>query len=291
MPESKMVFVCGVTGRQGGAVARALLRDKWQVRGLTRDPSKREARELQRLGVETVRGDMGDRDDLEQYMQGCHGVFSVQNFWECGTEDEIRQGRLVAAVAKDVGIDHLVYSSVGGADLRTGIPHFESKWEIEQYIADLHMAATILRPVFFFDNFCSPPLSDGINSGVLSLPMKSDKPLQMIATQDIGGLAAMAFSRPEQFKGKAIEIAGDELTMPETAKLLSASLNRPVRFQEMSMDAMASFSLDLAEMFVWFNETGYSANIEALRDLYPPLQDLRSWLSQPAFAERLSRAA
>jgi len=291
MPDRNMIFVCGVTGRQGGAVARALLHDTWSVRGLSRDPSRREAQELQRMGVEVVRGDMGSRDDLEEHMQGCHGVFSVQNFWECGVEEEVRQGRLVAAVAKDVGVEHLVYSSVGGAELRTGVPHFESKWEIEQYIADLHLAATILRPVFFFENFCSPPLVDGIDNGVLSLPMKPDRPLQMIATRDIGALAAMAFSRPEQFTGKAIEIAGDELTLPEAAEAIGATLGRTVRFQEMPMETMASFNLDMAEMFAWFNETGYSANIAALRELYPPLQDFRAWLAQSPLAQRTPRAA
>lgn len=287
----KMIFVCGATGRQGGAVARALLGAKWQVRGLTRDPSRREARELQRLGAEMVRGDMNDREDLEQYIQGCYGVFSVQNFWEAGAEEEVRQGCLVADVAKDLRVQHLVYSSVGGAERHSGLSHFESKWEIEQYIGDLRVPASILRPVFFYDNYAGPPLSDSINAGTLSVPMPADRPLQMVATEDIGGFAELCFSRPKEFIGKAIELAGDEMTMPQVAEAFTEVLGRPIRFSEMPLDDLAKASPEAADMYRWFVEHGYQADIASLRQLYPPLQDFRTWLRHSAFAERLTRAA
>jgi len=289
MPD-KLILVCGATGRQGGAVVRALLRDKWQVRGLTRDPSKPQARQLQHMGIEVIRGNMGDRDDLEACMDGCYGVFSVQD-WEAGADEEIRQGCLVAAVAKDLGVEHLIYSSVGGADRGSGIPHFESKWEIEQYIADLRIDTTILRPTFFYDNFTASPMREGIVNGVLAMPMQPDKTLQMIATDDIGAFAALALGRPEQFRNKALELAGDEQTIPRVAQLLSEVLQRPVRFQQVDVDELAKTNPEYAVMFEWFNESGYAANIQALRELYPPLQDLRTWLHQSSIVPRLTQAA
>ena len=152
---NKIIAVTGATGQQGGAVARKLLADGWQVRALTRDTDKPAAQELAALGAELVPGDMDNRAELDAAFDGAYGVFSVQNFWlpNVGFEGEIRQGKNVADAVKAAGIQHLVYSSVGSAHRGLGQKHFESKWIIEQYIHSLDIPSTILRPVAFFENF------------------------------------------------------------------------------------------------------------------------------------------
>ena len=123
----RLILVSGATGQQGGAVARSLLKRGFPVRALTRSPEKPEAQALAEGGAELVRGDLENRASLDQALEGVHGVFSVQNFWESGYEREVQQGKTLADAAKAAGVRHVVYSSVGSAHRETGISHFDSK--------------------------------------------------------------------------------------------------------------------------------------------------------------------
>src|ERR1051325_7962170 len=113
----KIIAVTGATGQQGGAVARKLLAEGWNVRALTREPSKPASQGLANAGAYLVAGDMDLRSDLDAGFKGVYGVFSVQNYWlpNVGYEGEIRQGKNVADAAKAAGVQYLVYSSVGAA--------------------------------------------------------------------------------------------------------------------------------------------------------------------------------
>jgi uncharacterized protein YbjT (DUF2867 family) len=90
--EGRLILVSGATGQQGGAVARSLLGRGFEVRALTRDPEKPKAKELAALGAEVASGDLEDRPAIERVLDGVHGVFSVQQFWEAGFEGEVRPG-------------------------------------------------------------------------------------------------------------------------------------------------------------------------------------------------------
>jgi len=278
MELTRTILVTGATGRQGGAVVRHLLKNGWRVRALTRDLNKPASRDLALQGVEVCQGNLEEHESVREAIEGCYGVFSVQNFWECGMEGEIRQGKLLGDLAKEADIQHFIYSSVGSADKQTGIPHFDSKFQIEQHLSSLNLTLTILRPVFFFDNFNGPDLRSSILSGTLAMPMKPDKPLQMIAVEDIGGFATLAFNRPDQFIGKALDIAGDELTMTAVAESFSSVLHRPVRYVELSIGDTEKVSPESAVMFRWFNQHGYTANPDMLREIYPQLMSLANWL-------------
>jgi len=143
----RLILVCGATGKQGGAVARSLLDRGFRVRALTRDPQKPEAQALAEQGAEVVQGDMEDRSAVDQVLvEGVYGVFSVQNFWETGYDREVQQGKMVADAARAAGVAHFVYSSVGSAHRKTGIPHFESKWEVEEHVREIGLPFTIFRP-------------------------------------------------------------------------------------------------------------------------------------------------
>lgn len=141
---------------------------------------------------------------MDQALKGVYGVFSVQAFMEQDTAGEIRQGKTLADTVKAAGIEHFVYSSVAGAERNTGIPHFESKWEIEQHIRTLKLPATIFRPVFFMYNFNSPlfDLRQSILEGTLSLAIRPDKSLQMLAAEDLGAFVTMASKNPMTLLGR-----------------------------------------------------------------------------------------
>ncbi|HEY6262645.1 MAG TPA: NmrA/HSCARG family protein [Nitrospiraceae bacterium] len=273
---SQPILVTGATGQQGGAVARALLGKGQRVRVMTRHPEK--ATSLAKAGAEIVQGDLTDHASLQTVLRGVHGVFAMSTPFEAGMEAEVRQGIMLADAAKQADIAHYVYTSVGSAHRNTGIPHFESKWKVEQHIRQIGLPATILRPVFFMENFTTfaRPSADG----VLMLPMNPHRKLAMVALKDIGEFGAAAILRPKEFLGQAIDLAGDSLTMSETATLLTQAMGRLIRFQEFPMDqAEAAMGHDLATMFRWFNEVGYAIDIPALKQKFQiPLTTFADWL-------------
>ena len=275
------IMVIGATGRQGGSVARELLGRGWEVHALVRDPQAPAARKLADHGAVLVRGDLDDTASLQAALRGAHGVFSVQTFTTPeGVTGEERQGRSVADVAARERVAHVVYSSVGGAERRSGVPHFESKAAIERHIEALGLPATILRPTMFIDNFASfgPTLVDG--ELVLSLGLAPETVLQMIATRDIAVFAADAFDDSRHWIGRQVEIAGDALTGPQMAEAFAEAAGLPGRFQELPNEQLRAANQELAAMFDWFNREGYRADLAALRERHPDLTTLRSWLRE-----------
>ena len=286
----KIIFAAGGTGRQGGAVCRHLLKNGWRVRTMTRNASKPNAKALVDAGAEVVEGSLDDVKSVQQAVRGVYGVYSVQTP-ENGIEAEIREGCLLADIAKESQVGHFVYSSVGAADRNTGIPFFESKWQIEEHIREISLPYTVFRPVFFMENFLAPQLRAGIVSGELSLPLNPDKKLQMIAVEDIGAFVAMAFEEPDSWLCTKYEIAGDEITMPRAAQLLGRVLGREVRFTEMPIKQMREISEGYAIMYRWFNENSFSADIPKLASLHPDLLTFEKWLNKANWRQYAVREA
>jgi uncharacterized protein YbjT (DUF2867 family) len=274
----RIILVTGATGKQGGAVARCLLKHGWQVRALTRSPGKDEAMALQSGGAKVIKGDLGDPASVRIALKGVYGVFSVQNSWEHGVEKEMKQGMTLADEAKKANVAHFIYSSVGSAHRNTGIPHFESKWQIEKHIRSTGLMSTILRPAFFMENMLSPDTLPSIMNGILPLGLNPEKPLQMIAVDDIGAFATLAFEDPDEYIGKEIDIAGDEHTGPQMAEILEMVLERDFAYRQTPLEQIRAFSDDYAKMVEWFNALGYIADIKALRAIHPDLMTFEKWV-------------
>jgi uncharacterized protein YbjT (DUF2867 family) len=273
----RVVLVVGATGKQGGAVARSLLDRGFHVRALTRDPHKPEAQALDEQGAEVVQGDMDDRSAMDRALEGAYGVFSMQNFWETGYDREVQQGKTVADAAKAASVEHFVYSSVGSAHRQTGIPHFESKAEVEEHVREIGLPYTILRPVFFMQNW--EMMREMVLGGTLAQPLDPDKPFQQVAVEDVGAFAAIAFGNPDRWIGREVDLAGDEQTMPEIAKTFGHVMGREVSYYQVPWD---QFEEQMGEEFTvnyrWFNDVGYEANIAALRQEYPELTTFERYL-------------
>jgi uncharacterized protein YbjT (DUF2867 family) len=287
---AKRIVVTGATGQQGGAVVRHLLKQPGiAVRALVRQPDHPAAGELRLQGVELIPGDLEDLPSLKRALGGAYGAFSVQSDRPAGFDAEVRQGKAMADAAKAAGVTHFVYSSVAGADKKTGVPHFESKWEIERHIIQLGLSCTILRPVFFMQNWRNF-FHEPILRGTLPLPLDRDRPLQQISVDDIGAFATMAFTNPPKWAGRIVELAGDELTMPETASVFTGLLGRTVKHQQVPWDQFAQTAGDeITRMYRWFNEDGFHADIRALRHEYHSLATLEQTLHrQPWSLEALA---
>lgn len=275
--DGRMILVSGPTGQQGGAVARSLLERGIGVRALTRDPEKAEAKELAELGAEVESGDLEDRSSIERVLDGVRGVFSVQQFWEAGAEGEVRQGVLLAEAAKGAGVDHYVYSSVGSAHRETGIAHFESKWEVEEHVRGSGVPYTVLRLVFFMQNW--EYMKEPILGGMPPQPLDPDKPFQMVDANDIGVFAAMAFEDPERWIGREVDLAGDEMTMPEIAATFSRVIGRQVDYFQVPWDQFeGQMGEEYTVMYRWFNDYGYEADIAGLREEHPGLVSFEQYL-------------
>src|SRR5262249_25705297 len=155
------------------------------------------------------------------------------DFWTVGARREVQQGKNMADAARAAGVNHFVYSSVGGAERKSGITHWETKWEIEKYIRKPGLPATFLRPAAFMENYYIAAVEIGILKGKLADPIRGDKPYQTIAVDDIGAFGALAFERPRDFIGIELEIAGSELTNIQAAEIFGRVLGKPVRFQKL----------------------------------------------------------
>src|SRR6516162_76434 len=227
MTNDRTILITGVTGNQGGAVAQALQGTGFHLRGLTRKPDSQRAAALARQGIEIVKGDLDDEATLRRGLAGAWGVFGVQNAGEAGVEREEAQGKRLATLAREAGVEHYVYTSVGSAHKQTGVPHFDNKWRIEETVRGLRFPShVILRPVFFMENLLAP---FSLQGSTLAWALGPGVKLQMIALDDIGWFGARAFTDAAALNRRELDLAGDVRTMPEATEILTEALGQPIR--------------------------------------------------------------
>lgn len=281
MTTKKTVLVTGATGQQGGAVARALLSRGHTVRALTRNPDAAAARHLAAAGADIIAGDFSDPASVERAAKGADAMFVVTSFWGNGPELETQQGIAAVHAAKAAGIGHLVFSSVADANKATGIPHFESKYRVEQAITELGIPHTIVAPVAFMENVTAPWGIEALRNGVYAFGLPSARTNQLIAVADIGAFVAAAIERGASVFGKRFDIAGDELSGTDQAAILSRTTGGPIRYQEIPLAAARQQDPESAIMFEWFDQVGYDVDIPALHRAFPEV----AWHSFEAWAQ------
>src|SRR5690242_6854838 len=276
MTSDRTILITGVTGNQGGAVAQALQGSGFRLRGLTRRPDGERAMALARHGVDVVKGDLDDEATLRRALAGAWGVFGVQNAGEAGVEREEAQGKRLATLAREAGVEHYVYTSVGSAHKQTGVPHFDNKWRIEETVRSLRFPShVILRPVFFMENLVAP---FSLHGDTLAWALGPGTKLQMIAVEDIGWFGARAFTDAVALNRREIDLASDLRTMPEAAEILTGALGRPIAFVQTPIEQVRQNSEDMALMLQWFERVGYSADTAGLeREFGRALTKLPDW--------------
>jgi uncharacterized protein YbjT (DUF2867 family) len=275
----RIILISGATGQQGGATARALAGKGFKLRALTRNPDSDAAKALAAAtGAELVKGELDDEASLKAALAGAWGAYAVQNTWTAGVEGEEAQGHRFAKVARAAGVQHYVYASVASADRKTGIPHFDNKFRVEETVRSLGFPSyAIIRPVFFMENLPSPWF---LNGDQIVSTLKPDTKLQMIAVKDIGEYGARAFT-DDRFKNLELDIAGDEVTMPEAAQTLGRGLGRPLTYLQIPISEVRKNSEDLALMLEWFEAVGYDADIQGEAKKYGVKPtSLETWASQ-----------
>lgn len=287
MDNTHDVLVFGATGNMGGAVARELLRRGWQVRAVTRNPQSEKAQALAALGAEVVRADMDDRASLDAAFNGMQRVFSVQNWMTSGADGEIRQGKLVADAAKATGVTHLVYGSAGVGEPNSGIPHFDCKLVVEDYIRTLALPFTIVRPTPFMELMREKEFYPAMAAwGTMPKVLGWDKPLPWVAVHDIGVAIANIFADPDAWIGRDVTLCSDVRSLNESKAAFQAVTGKkpfgiplPVAvFQRMAGE-------ELVAMWRWLDcyisersPDRLNALVDATREVCPEPHDLANWL-------------
>ncbi|MFD5327713.1 NmrA/HSCARG family protein [Streptomyces sp. NPDC127092] len=285
------VAVTGATGAQGGATARALLSAGQHVRALTRDPGSPAARALAALGADVRRADFDDRASLDAALAGADSLFAVTTPFGTDIATEIRQGKELVDAAAAARLGHVVFTSAAHADRGTGVPHYDSKWAVEQHLYASGLPWTVLGPVAFMGNYADGWTLESLREGSFAWPMPSATPLTLIAATDIGAFAALALQRRAEFTGRRVDIASDERTSEEMAAILASAAGRPIVHHEVPLDVVRRHSTDLAAMFAYFADHGLGVDVAGLRRAYPEVgwHTFADWAAGQDWAGLLAR--
>lgn len=272
------ILVFGVTGRQGGSVAKALLKAGWPVRALVQDSSKAASLQLRNAGVELVQGSFEETEVIRSAMKDAYGVFSVLPA-NLAAEDEVRYGISIADIAAEIGISHFVYSSGAsvGNEL-TGVPRFDAKPRIEAHVRQLDMTTTIIRPMIFMEMLVCPGF--GLDKGRLVSLIRLDHSIQLTAVEDIGRFIAAVFADKPRFGGRTLKIASDRLTGRELEVALSEAAGRPITYERFPDDVLAA-KADLAHMAKSLEDgpLAEQVDLKLMREINPDLLTFASWLA------------
>ncbi|SMC90755.1 NmrA/HSCARG family protein [Lentzea albidocapillata] len=302
---SAPVLVTGATGKQGGAVVRALRAADVPVRALVRDPATDRAKAVAALGAELVTGDLHDRDSVVRAADGARAVFSVQMpaLSADGVDfaGEVTQGVNLIEGARTAGVRQFVHTSVDGAGQHTRVPGWaEGRWdfmkptlnakaEIQDRLREADFERwTLLKPGFFMENLLPSAaflFPRGVEGGLVTL-LKPDTRLSLVAVEDIGAAAAAAIAEPERFHKVELELASDYLSMTEIAEVLSRALGAPLSAPNMTEEqAVAAGMPAMGVVHEWMNANGMAGRPQYARDLGIPLTGFAEWARDRMRAE------
>jgi len=277
MAQKLTVVVTGSTGKQGGAVARGLLERGHKVRAVTRDPNSSQAKSLAKAGATIVAASLDDTAAITKALEGATSLFAMTTPFGVGTDGETRQGIAAADAAKAAGV-HLVFTSVNSANRQTGVPHFDSKYEVEKHIAKIGVRATILAPAFFMENLYYG--KEQLAKGIYALALPSTRALAQIGVADIGAVAVRVLEDAGRFTGKRFDLASDERTGDEIVAILSRVTGRAFTYTQVPLDLIRQrMGEDAVKMYEWFDRVGFAGDRAALNREFPDVafRDFESW--------------
>lgn len=254
------VLVTGATGRQGGSVARRLLREGRAVRALTRSPDGPAAHRLRAAGAEVVGGDLEDEPSVLRAARGAAAVFSVQDFWAPGVgyEGEVRQGRTLVRAARAAGVGHVVQSTMAAVADGTDLPrHFASKRVVEGVLAESGLPHTLVGTVFFMDNFAERRGGGRLLFPTLAGALHRDTRVHLLAADDIGPAVARILADPGRHRSARIDLAGDLLTVPEMKRAYRAVSGRAPRRWRVPAVLTRRINAEFAEQLRWHDRAAF----------------------------------
>jgi uncharacterized protein YbjT (DUF2867 family) len=297
-PNNRPILVTGATGKQGGAVVRALLEAGRPVRAMTRDTSSAAAQALAARGVEVVRGDFNDPASLDAALAGVDGVFSMQMGSQPADPDtEVVTGKALIEAAGRAGVDTIVHTSVARAGDQTNFVGWdEGRWEplywnnkgavIDMVKVQGFRHWVVLKPAMIMENLV-PPMVETMwpslrERGQFETAIAPDTGIDWIAAKDIGAFAAAAFADPERFHGHEISLAAETATLPEAAAKITKATGKQVSAVTLSEEETLAkpYGELMFQHESWTNVEGYKVDLDAVRRWGIPLTTLDEFIEQ-----------
>lgn len=304
MTEKKIIAVVGATGKQGGAVARAILNDPdggFTVRALTRDPGAMPAGTF----PEVVAADLDDEASMTRAFTGAYGAFVVTDTWAAPAPGDTRgparremdQVAVAARAAHVTGLRHVVSSTLEdtrahfthlGIDMPAGdegftVPHFDAKAAANRHFTDLGVPVTFLETATFYENFLRPgagPVRDDNGELVLRHPY-ADSTMALVGAEDIGRTAYAILRAGARLIGRHVGLAGEHATGVRIAQMFTEVLGEKVTYQAVPFDAIRP---EAAAMFRFYTQASEAflahRDLDRIRQLNPALQSLPDWIAE-----------
>ncbi|PLZ83356.1 NmrA family protein [Fischerella muscicola CCMEE 5323] len=271
------VLLIGVTGGTGANLVKGFLEQGVNnLRAITRkiDLSRPSLLKMSNAGVELVEANLDDEDSLSPAFADISAVYCHATTADAAKPDprEVERAKRVAQVAKQANIKHFVYNSAGGADRKSGIPHIEQKYKVEQVLKSTGLPTTMLRACLFMEEFWKQYTRPSILKGVFPFSIQPDKPIHLVTTKDMGRVAAYVIKNPSDYIGQEIELAGDVLTPKQMAAEFSKVQGMTVVHKEVApWIFLLLLRKDLFDLIQWYRHQGYQADVERLRAEFPGL--------------------
>jgi uncharacterized protein YbjT (DUF2867 family) len=259
----KVIAVIGATGKQGGAVVRALhAGGQFKVRALTRNPG-----EHRELADEVVGADLDRPETLKAAFEGAYGVFLVTNFWEGGT-NELKQATAAVRAAKNAGVKHFVWSTLPNVEAISGgkfdAHHFTGKAKIDRIVqeAGFEHYTFVIAP-FYYQNLAGSlaPQQQADGSWGWTLPLDPTvRCIHMGDINELGNIVAGAFAHPDQAgNGEYLPLVGDFMSFSEIVDTLNRQ-GHQFSFKQVPQEAFATLfprAPEIAETFSYFQAHTY----------------------------------
>lgn len=279
-PAESIVLVTGITGRQGGGVATALLEQGYQIRGLTRNPDSDASQAWSARGVDMVKGDFTDYDSIKAAVDGVDYLFVniIQNI-----PDFVDAGKHIFDAAHDAGVKHTVFTSARLHELESGFPSKSpSMRDLELYLRDSDYSYTIMRLPEMMENYLRDRDIRGfLTTGIVSYG--SEESLgYTFNSYDMGRVTAGTFSDPEKWNRRELNLASSALTDKEVATLISKLSGLDIQYSTKTWEeAEGPFAVN----FRFKEENDLAYDMDELEREFPGLMNLEEFLIKNNFAE------
>ncbi|KAF5579154.1 hypothetical protein FPANT_9727 [Fusarium pseudoanthophilum] len=293
---TRNILIVGATGQQGKATIDALYKtlgdssghEDTRILALTRSVGSPKAQSLQEKypAITLVQGDTQRPELIFEQHPSISSIFVVT----VPPNDEAQALPLIEVASSHASVDHVVFSSVdrGGDEASwsqpTDIPHFAAKHRIELRLRELYKESnkrwTILRPTGFMDSY-NPGFFGQMLASLWAEAMPKDRKMQLISTHDIGVFAAKALLNPDAWAGRALALAGDELSFSELQEIFREVVGEelPQTYKIVAYPVLWMVK-DASKSFEWFRDAGWKADIQILKAQEPGLQDFALWLKE-----------
>ncbi|XP_069790596.1 nmrA-like family domain-containing protein 1 isoform X2 [Narcine bancroftii] len=259
------------------------------VRAITRNPNKKEIKELKLLGAEIVKADLDNEKTLFDAMKDVYGVFLVTDYWEQMDKDkETEQGKRVADISRILDVKHIVFSGLENVKKLTNgkldVPHFDGKGELEDYFRELGSPMTSVRMPDYFENFLDifKPVKSDKGYYVLDIPMEGI-PLDGMSVRDLGEVVLAILKNPEEHIGKEIGLSTDKLTIDEYAAIMSKHTGKIIKASKIQVEDYAKLNFpgaqELTKMFKFYMKQP-DRNRDLTLKLNPNAKSFDEWMSE-----------